>query len=256
MSNLYRKFSGAIKPEIKRQIKIYLEQLLGVGKREYFSQFGEDAVLQAWFISRAWQNSHDKHIPYFQNPKIEKGFYVDVGAFSPIRYSNTYWFYKRGWRGINIDATPGSMIGFNRIRPRDINIEVAISDQQDEFILFKFPRDGINTLSAKYAQEYEKRFDQKPIQIRIKTRRLDRILDEYLPENQSINFLTIDVEGYDLNVLRSNNWKKYHPELVIVEFHENNIEKILNSELSSLMYSLGYVLHSWVKPSLIWRRQN
>lgn len=56
------------------------------------------------------------------------GFYVDVGAHHPFRFSNTYLFYKQGWRGINIDAMPGSMTLFHRFRPRDINIECGVAN--------------------------------------------------------------------------------------------------------------------------------
>ena len=58
--------------------------------------------------------------------KHDKGFYVDVGAHHPFRFSNTYLFYTQGWSGINIDATPGSMKAFNKYRPRDINLEVGV----------------------------------------------------------------------------------------------------------------------------------
>ncbi|WP_233706612.1 FkbM family methyltransferase, partial [Helicobacter marmotae] len=58
----------------------------------------------------------------------KSGFYVDVGAHHPFRYSNTYLFYTWGWMGINIDATPGSMAAFRKHRPRDINIECAIGN--------------------------------------------------------------------------------------------------------------------------------
>ena len=69
------------------------------------------------------------------------GFYVDVGAHHPRRYSNTYLFYKRGWRGINIDAAPGSMKSFSKTRPRDINLEIGCAKQAGlkEFIIYDQP---------------------------------------------------------------------------------------------------------------------
>jgi hypothetical protein len=73
-----------------------------------YAQEGEDMVLRRIF--------EDQPL----------GFYVDVGAHHPVRFSTTYFFYRRGCRGINIDATPGSMDAFRRLRPRDINLEVAI----------------------------------------------------------------------------------------------------------------------------------
>src|SRR5437868_6288327 len=79
-----------------------------------YSQDGEDLVLSRFLSSE------------------NKGFYVDVGAHHPTRFSNTYFFYKKGWRGINIDAMPGSMIAFDKMRPRDTNVEAAISDNDSE----------------------------------------------------------------------------------------------------------------------------
>lgn len=70
---------------------------------------GEDLILREFF-------------EYAKN-----GFYVDVGAHHPFRFSNTYLFYQSGWRGINIDAMPGSMKLFNRFRPKDINIECGVA---------------------------------------------------------------------------------------------------------------------------------
>ena len=83
----------------------------GYSKKSY-SQEGEDMILQRLF------------------EKQKTGFYVDVGAHHPRRFSNTYFFYKKGWCGINIDAMPNSMKRFNRSRPRDINIEKAISENE------------------------------------------------------------------------------------------------------------------------------
>ena len=83
--------------------------------RRCYSQEGEDMILQRMFGQR------------------REGFFVDVGAHHPFRYSNTYLFYKKGWRGINIDATPGSMREFEKYRPADINLEVAVSQTPGEF---------------------------------------------------------------------------------------------------------------------------
>lgn len=75
-------------------------------RKNFYSQDGEDTLLTAFYESQ---------------PEY-KGFYVDIGALHPLRFSNTQIFYDRGWHGINIDATPGSMKLFNKVRPNDINI--------------------------------------------------------------------------------------------------------------------------------------
>src|SRR5690348_6806843 len=81
-------------------------------RMESYSQQGEDLILRILF-------SH-----------VDRGFFVDVGAFEPRQFSNTYFFYRRGWRGINIDATPGTVSAFNKLRPRDINVEAAVAREQ------------------------------------------------------------------------------------------------------------------------------
>ena len=95
-------------PDSVKQFLVYSDEVeFG---RLSFSQYGEDLVLGSLLAKK-------------------EGFYVDVGSYDPIRFSNTYYFYRQGWRGINIDPMPGSKKIFDDRRPRDINIEVGISDR-------------------------------------------------------------------------------------------------------------------------------
>lgn len=170
---------------------------------------------------------------------VGRGFYVDVGAYHPKRFSNTYYFYKKGWRGINIDATPGSMQLFNKLRPRDINLEVAVSNTEETLTFHKFNNAPINTFSKELSR---KRNHHGPFKIReevpMKTKPLSKILDRHLSPDQEIDFLTIDVEGMDLQVLQSNNWQRYRPTLVLVE--ELNFDSIENSEVAEFLDRQGY----------------
>ena len=102
-----------------------------------YSQEGEDMILRR----------------VFENQKT--GFYVDVGAHHPFRFSNTYYFYKQGWQGINIDAMPESMDVFRRFRKRDINIEsgVALNDAKIPYFVFK--EKALNTFDDVLAQQYK-----------------------------------------------------------------------------------------------------
>jgi hypothetical protein len=78
-----------------------------------------------------------------------QGFYIDVGAHHPERYSNTFLFYIHGWSGINIDATPGSMVAFRHERPRDINLEAAIADEQKTLIFYEFNEPALNSFARR-----------------------------------------------------------------------------------------------------------
>ena len=96
--------------------------------RNCFSQEGEDTLLERIMGD----------INY-------TGSYIDIGAHHPVIFSNTYKFYLSGWRGINIEATPGSIKLFNEIRPLDINLEIPISDKVEDLTFYKFNSPLLNT---------------------------------------------------------------------------------------------------------------
>lgn len=146
------------------------------------------------------------------------GIYVDVGACDPTRLSNTKRFYKRGWRGINIDPNPESIEKFQRQRPRDINVNSGVGPEVSSDLEFfvMFPP-TVSTFSKKFRDMNVKMGCVHEKTIQIKCRSLAKILDENLPSGQKIDFLSIDAEGYDFEVLKSNDWSKYLPRVICVE---------------------------------------
>lgn len=202
--------------------KILMNPLAGYARASY-SQEGEDIVLSR----------------FFDNAK--KGFYVDIGAHHPKRFSNTYYFYKLGWRGINLDAMPGSMKLFKKIRPRDINLEVAISDKKQVLTYYAFNESALNGFSRELSLERDKKESCKVVFKReIKTETLSDTLDKYLPDGQSIDFMSVDVEGLDLEVLKSNNWVKYIPSYILVEILDNNWRDVMSNEICDFLHDKGY----------------
>lgn len=193
-----------------------------------YSQEGEDRVLSKYF------------------ERESNGFYIDVGAHHPQRFSNTYYFYMKGWRGINIDAMPGCMDIFNKIRPLDTNLEIAVSNVEQELLYHEFNESALNGFSEELAKERNGLENYRIIATRkIITRRLTDILDEFLPVGQKVNFLSVDVEGLDLEVLQSNDWDKYRPQLVLAEsLLSKSIEDLSSSDMCRYMTSKGYYLHS------------
>lgn len=165
-----------------------------------YSQEGEDLILERFFDNK------------------KNGFYIDVGAHHPKRFSNTYNFYKKGWSGINIDAMPESMLSFNILRPRDINIEIGVSLEKSEITYFMFNEPALNTFSEEEAKKKDGLRNFKIIaKKKIETLPLSSILKKHLPADVQIDFMTIDVEGFDLQVLQSNDWELYRPTIVLVE---------------------------------------
>jgi FkbM family methyltransferase len=173
-----------------------------------------------------------------------KGFFVDIGAHHPIRFSNTYDLYRNGWRGLNIDAMPGSMKAFQEYRPADQNVEIGISEKQGVLKYFMFNESALNTFSVDEASRKAGKdgfYIVKTIDVEVAP--LSNVLDRYLPANTYIDYLNIDAEGLDMQVLRSNNWQKYRPSLIAVESHYSE-GPIQNSEIYRYLTDLDYTLIS------------
>lgn len=216
-------YKGILKV-IKRKIKNYL--FLRLSSSQFFSQGGEDAILKGIF--------------YKKMKRGEKGFYVDVGAYHPYKYSNTHLFYLKGWSGINIDANPGSMKEFEKERKRDINLELGISDVNGLSTFYVLDEEStMNSFSTKNLQNHNMLKTVKK-EVKIKTETLENVFDRYSECFKEIDFLTIDVEGMDQKVLESNNWAKYKPKVVVVELECSDIEDVRKHESNLYLQGLNY----------------
>jgi FkbM family methyltransferase len=192
-----------------------------------YSQEGEDMILRRLFEMK------------------NNGFYLDVGAHHPKRFSNTYFFYKKGWRGINIDAMPGSMKSFNKIRSRDINIEKPISKDKCILKYYAFNEPALNGFSKELSLLRDESENYKILfTLDIETVTLEDVLNQYLPKNQVIDFLSVDVEGLDFDVLKSINLDKYRPKVILVEILGRTISEIYNDPIYSFLVNENYILYS------------
>jgi FkbM family methyltransferase len=170
----------------------------------------------------------------------EAGFYVDVGAHHPLRISNTYLFYLRGWRGINIDAEPGSMRPFRRYRSRDINVECGVAAQPGRLPYYRFDEPALNTFDQAEARLKDRPPYRLIEQVDVAVRRLDDLLTEYLPVGQGIDFLTIDVEGKDREVLESNDWSLFRPRYVLAETLRTDMLQLAACPVVQFLAEQGY----------------
>lgn len=154
------------------------------------------------------------------------GFYIDIGAHHPFRYSNTYMFYKKGWRGINIDATPGSMKDFIKYRPEDKNFELAISSVPNNLEFYIFDDHAYNTFNPELAARAQTSGAQLVEKKRLRSATVKDVLEEEAPKGIPIDFMSVDVEGMELDVLKSNDWTKFRPILVMVECLQSTLSNI------------------------------
>lgn len=232
----------------KARIKSFCDPLISVDSHRTYSQFGEDAYLYSYFKGKTW--AWDSDGGHFG--PMPPGFYVDVGCYSPMECSNTYLFYRAGWKGINIDPTPGVKEVFDRIRSRDINLQVGVSETQGTLDFYSWGSPcGFNTACPEVAAERERSLGCKPAILQVEMKPLASILDEHLDSAQPISFLTVDVEGHDLSVLASNNWMAYRPKLVVVESEIRNIDEVVESQVFKMMRDVDYRFLAWLPPSLI-----
>jgi hypothetical protein len=190
-----------------------------------FSQEGEDLILSRMLEGRP------------------PGFFVDIGAHHPCRFSNTFLLYQAGWRGINIDATPGSMRLFEEFRPEDINIEAFIGDPTADRTLTMYNEPALNSASDKVVGERVLPRDRYwPVgHVQLRPRRLADVLNENLPRGVTeIGFFNIDVEGSEREVLESNDWTLYRPEIVLIEQMGTDLAESQRHPTTIYLAQLGY----------------
>ena len=180
---------------------------------------------------------------------------MDVGAYDPQRFSNTYYFYLKGWKGINIDAMPDSMKRFNALRSRDINLEISIYNEPNILTYYQFDESALNTFSLSLSEQRESKTNYKIVsQTQLPTQTLAKVLDDYLPNGQSIDFLSIDVEGVDYEVLTSNDWNKYKPNIILVEDLEvSSLANLNKSKTYLFLQDKGYILIAKTMRTLIFK---
>lgn len=170
-----------------------------------YSQKGEDLVI-------------DKLLGYKKS-----GFYVDIGANDPTRFSNTKKFYLKGWRGINIEPDFNNYQKFVKKRKNDINLNMGIGQTQATLKFYRFMPDTLSTFSQKEADSFIKQGYKLENVIDVVVNRLADVLNEYCV-GKEIDFINIDTEGFDMAVLRGNDWRKFSPALVCIETAIHSID--------------------------------
>lgn len=205
---------------------IYLKNKYFIKKKSY-AMDGEDLAIDQF------------------NKLKKKGFYVDVGAHHPIHRNNTNLLFNRGWEGINIDINQFSIDLFNYLRPNDLNLQTAISDEEGEILFFyqkKFSQ--LNTTDRKIANEH---FQGKFFEKKVKCQTIQNILDSSKYKNKKIDFLNIDIEGAEIKVLKTLNFNVYKPSLICIEilgYRDLNFDqreiKIQSDEIFQFLNKKGY----------------
>ena len=164
-----------------------------------YAQNGEDVLLARLF------------------PSGLHGFYIDVGAHHPVNGSVTKHFYDQGWRGINVEPAADPLAELVQARPRDVNLGVGLSDQAGTLTFYESPPTGCSTFSADIAaHQSQSGIPYAPREVEVLT--LAQVCEAHV--EGEIDFLSVDVEGHEAQVLLGADWKRWRPRVVLVEATE------------------------------------
>lgn len=161
-----------------------------------YAQYNEDIILDALFVD------------------VKKGFYVDVGANYPTIDSVTKRFYDKGWSGVNIEPLRSLHQQLEKERKRDINLCYGLSDKKGVAKFTEYPGiPGHSTFDRGRKAAHKK--NTEVVEYEVEVHPLRSIFEQYCPDN--VNFIKIDVEGYENQVVIGNDWRKYRPEVACIE---------------------------------------
>lgn len=217
---------------IKELLKTILKLFLGRGVRKSYGQFGEDAVIQ-WLLEKNTNKT-----------------YVDVGTYHPVLYSNTYALYTKGWSGLVVDPNNALSPLYRLLRPRDVFVPAAIGST-GVGIYYSFSDGAYNTFDTELA---EKRAALSWLRLVEKVEVPLKPLSQLLSENSiaEIGLLSVDVEGRDLEVLKSHNWA-IRPNIIAIEDENFNPDEPRSSAVYEYLRERKYSLAGLCGLTLLFR---
>lgn len=176
---------------------------------KYYGQYAEDLIIQSLLKATLPEK--------YETRKIK---YLDIGANHPINMSNTWLLYCDGMTGTLVEPNPDMFEDLISIRPNDVLIQGAIGTQQDidRASLFVSNRHELSSLNKEFIQEYNetRKFDDNIKEIDVRLFDINQIIEEHYQEH-GIDFLNIDVESLDFEILETMNFDKYKPKVICIE---------------------------------------
>ena len=223
-------------------MNIFFRKKINKWEKKSFSQTGEDLIVR--FI--------------FDNIGIKKPGFIDIGAHNPFFLSNTALFYENGSRGINIEPDPTLFKEFLLHRKEDKNLNIGVSNCEDELDFYIISSSTLNTFSKEEADKYSKEGDYKIKSIqKVKVTTLNNILSTY---NNGVfpEFLNIDAEGVDEIILKEIDFEKNFPIVLCVETisFSTSGNGIKNISLIKFVEDKGYMVFADTYINTIFVRKN
>ena len=197
-----------------------------------FSQEGEDILLAEYFSDKL------------------TGTYVEIGAYHPFRFSNTYRFYQKGWTGVCIDPSNTTEDLFKKFRPNDQFFCVAVGAENKQLPFYRFNEPALNTFDKSRAQHLDKNSNYHLVSETLQQISPLKDILASASNLSTIDFISIDVEGFEMEVLQSNDWSKYNPEVILIEDTLFKIDQPSLSPVYNFLTDKGYRLFAKTPRSL------
>lgn len=219
-----------------RYVKTIAKLALGKGVHYSYAHQGEDAVLQALLKN------------------VSRGTYVDVGAYHPTLYSNTYAFYRKGWNGLVIDPNKDMQPLYALLRPRDTFVHTAIGPLEQAKPYYMFEDGAYNSFDEVRARGWEQTRGLRIKEVRsVSFMPLARVLKKY--GITRIDLLNVDVEGMDFEVLKTHDWN-IPTRIITAEDESFNPDVPNENGLYRYLREKGYELIGLTGMTLIFRKQH
>lgn len=218
-------------------IKSIIKKIIGWDKRPApfppfqkvsYSQSGEDLIIDYIFKLRG----------------INTPTYLDLGANHPFSLNNTFLFYQRGARGVNIDANPGLIEIFHNHRPLDINIAIGVGERESTLDFYILSDLALSTFSKEEADKQQKLGQTLLSTVSVNVKTLSTILAEYCGGVYP-DLVSIDVEGYDEVIVTAMDFQKSRPKVICIESVEYTTDGTgkKRSALIQKIIDLGYTVY-------------
>jgi FkbM family methyltransferase len=202
-------------------VKMYGKKWFNKGVRKSYSQNAEDLLIEKLV------------------KKVSNGVYVDVGAYHPMTYSNTYALYQKGWSGYVVEPNEGLHMLYKYIRPRDTLIATGVSDIPTEATYYAFTNGAYNTFDPEVAKKLEQSEVGTARTMSVHLVTLDGLVTQY--GIGVIDLLSIDVEGLDERIISAYSFA-VRPRVIAIEDHALHLDSPATSAIYSCLHTQGYML--------------
>ena len=207
----------------------FVKSKIGNDFKKSYSQCGEDLIVR--YI--------------FDILKIASPSYLDIGAHHPTYLNNTYLFYQTGSKGVNVEPDPNLFLKINQERPRDVNLNTGVADKNATLDFYIMSSPTLNTFSKQDALKSESSKVKIVDTVKIPVMPVNDILERYFGV-VILDYLTLDVEGFDFMILNSFDFSKRKPKVICVETITYSPGKsgIKLNEINELLLKNGYFVYA------------